>query len=152
MRPAAPITAILHHATEGVQVLALEWDHRQPHLVRAKAEDRGCRLDGDRVRLDEERAEERQQLVVELAAPLPVVIEQGPDHVRDRCRGDVGGDGDHTLPAEGHHGERHRVIPGEDGKLLTAEALYVAHHVHGEGRLFYADDVREVGEAGYGLG
>src|SRR5918998_234565 len=146
------VISLLHHATKGVQVLALEWDHRQPHLVRAQTEDRGCRLDGDGVGLDEERAEERQQLVVKLAAPLPVTDREGVYHIRDGRRGDVGGDGDHTLPAQGHHRERHRVIPGEDGELLAAEALYVAHHIHGEGRLFHTDDVGEIGEAGYGLG
>src|ERR687894_1658544 len=146
------VISLLHHATKGVQVLALEWYHRQPHLVRAQTEDRGCRLDGDGVGLDEESAEERQQLVVKLAAPLPVTDREGVYHIRDGRRGDVGGDGDHTLPAQGHQRERHRVIPGEDGELLAAEALYVARHVHGEGRLLDPNDVRDLGQAGYGLG
>src|SRR5215212_4125835 len=145
------VVRFLHHLAKDPQVLVLEWGHRQPHLVRAQAEDRSRRLDGDRVGLHEERAEQRQELVVELAAPLEVAIEQGPHHVGDGRRGDVGGDGDHTLPTEGHHGERHGIIPGEDGEILAAEALYVARHVHGERRLLDPDDVRYLGEAPYGL-
>src|SRR3989304_4092597 len=108
------------------------------------------RLCGDGVGLDEQRVEQRPQLVMDVPRAGDLAEDIGVVQIRHQPGGNVRRHGDHPLRAKRHHGKEQGIVAGEDAELLRRHPDDVAHLGQVAGSLLPPHDGRDLGQAGHG--
>src|SRR3954451_9490115 len=141
---------ILEGSPDRLSLLRGGRHERQARRAGRTAEELERRLDRDRVAGDEQRREERRQLLVHLAGGRNVPGGEELHHLADPIADDVGRDRDDADRAERHRGEDRPVVAAvhlEVGGRFRDEA---GEGVEVSGGVLHADDVRDLREGEQG--
>jgi hypothetical protein len=108
-------------------------------------------LDRDRVRRDEQRVEQRRELLVDLAGGGDVA---GPDQVAqllDPSTDEMRGDRDDTDGTQAQVSERRPVVPAVDLEVRRRLGDELRDRLEVAGRVFHTDDVLHLGHPQQGV-
>src|SRR5436190_7814182 len=146
--PAGPSdeAGILEGSPDRLALLRGRRHERQARRPGGAAEELERRLDRDRVAGDEQRGEQRRELLVHLARSRHVPGREQLRHLPQARTDEVGRDGDHPDRPQRHREEHGRVVAAVDLEVRRRLRDQAGEPVEVPGGVLHADDVRDLRE------